>query len=631
MVRKRDRFWEYVELLDGKFKCKFCNRKFAGGVPRVKSHLSGLKGCGIDICTEVPEDVRVAAAEAISCHNKRAKAEACSSKTEETSLKMHIGKDRVILDKLLAKFILLNDVDVDIVRRPSFVDFVNAVAEHGSPYKLPSCSLVKTKLVPDLEKQIGEHVANVKKSWVKTGCTLVFDLWHDKERSFIYIFAYSIEGVVLLNALEVPNEFPFRFPPNLPWEMVSFFTQEIGVNNVVQYISAGEENLFQVMRNNNHPHVYKTSCVTREINYLFKDICNNNQWVRKAFDQARAVVTKIHKHDGILSSMKPFTNIRELKQSSTTKFYSDYYMLQSIMGIESELRLLVSSSEWPSLGFEKDESGVEVGEIIQSSEFWSEGKEVLDALKPIFQVLCLVDSYGATSGFLYAAVKMANDAIEQLCETNQFKYGHLLRLFREWTDDVIHPIHAAAAFLNPAYMCSEKFIENATMKEGIDFIMENLLGGEEKKKFVEEMLQYRNKAPKLFTCTAMTMLETSHPCDWWDYCGDALPVLKKYAIRILSQPCSTSICGQSLSALETAQTEKRKPLMPAVTDDYLHLRTNALLMENFNTMKEKIRKPLDLEKLGELPDFTEFINENFTRDLLDEIKVPSSYGKLNSW
>ncbi|KAI6705752.1 hypothetical protein NL676_008714 [Syzygium grande] len=172
MVRKRDRFWEYVELLDGKFKCKFCDRKFAGGVPRVKSHLSGLKGCGIDICTKVPEDVRVAAAEAVSCHNKRAKAEACSSKTEETSLKMHIGKDRVMLDKLLAKFILLNDVDVDIVRRPSFIDFVNAVAEHGSRYELPCCSVVKTKLVPDLEKQIGEHVANVKKSWVKTGCTL---------------------------------------------------------------------------------------------------------------------------------------------------------------------------------------------------------------------------------------------------------------------------------------------------------------------------------------------------------------------------------------------------------------------------------------------------------------------------
>jgi hypothetical protein len=30
MVRKKDRFWEYVEELNGHFKCKFCERDFAG-------------------------------------------------------------------------------------------------------------------------------------------------------------------------------------------------------------------------------------------------------------------------------------------------------------------------------------------------------------------------------------------------------------------------------------------------------------------------------------------------------------------------------------------------------------------------------------------------------------------------
>ncbi|XP_039167840.1 uncharacterized protein LOC104446720 [Eucalyptus grandis] len=385
------------------------------------------------------------------------------------------------------------------------------------------------------------------------------------------------------------------------------------------------------MPNDDHPHVYKTKCVAHEVQLLFETIYYDIQWVRKAFDQARAVVTKIQKHDSILSSMKQFTNCRDSKQSSTTIFYSNYYMLQSIMGIESELRLLVSSSEWLSLSFDKDESGVEVGEIIQGSEFWSGGKEVLQALEPIFQVLCLVDGYNATSGFLYAAVEMADEAIRQIYETNVAKYQSLWKIFKQWRGDIIQPIHAAAAFLNPAYMCSEKYIENDAMKHGMNIMLEKLVDGEEKEIFVQEMLLYRNKVPKLFTTMAVTMLRTSHPCDWWDYCGDVLPVLKKYAIRILSQPCSTSFCRESLSAFETAQTEKREPLMPAVMGDYLYLRTNALLMENFNTMKEKIRKPLDLVKLRELPDFSEFINENFTRDLLNEIKVPLSDGKQNSW
>ena len=43
MVRKKDKFWEHVEELKGRFKCKFCKHDFSGGITRVKSHLSGSK------------------------------------------------------------------------------------------------------------------------------------------------------------------------------------------------------------------------------------------------------------------------------------------------------------------------------------------------------------------------------------------------------------------------------------------------------------------------------------------------------------------------------------------------------------------------------------------------------------
>ena len=58
MVRKKDRFWSYVEDLDGRFKCNFCQHNFAGGASRIKYHLAGVKGNDVDICTSVPEDVQ---------------------------------------------------------------------------------------------------------------------------------------------------------------------------------------------------------------------------------------------------------------------------------------------------------------------------------------------------------------------------------------------------------------------------------------------------------------------------------------------------------------------------------------------------------------------------------------------
>lgn len=65
MGRKRDRFWDYAVYLGGRFKCRFCERDFPGGVSRVKSHLSGLRGQDIAACNVVPLDVQKAACEAI--------------------------------------------------------------------------------------------------------------------------------------------------------------------------------------------------------------------------------------------------------------------------------------------------------------------------------------------------------------------------------------------------------------------------------------------------------------------------------------------------------------------------------------------------------------------------------------
>ena len=60
-------------------------------------------------------------------------------------------------------------------------------------------------------------------------------------------------------------------------------------------------------------------------------------------------------------------------------------------------------------------------------------------------------------------------------------------------------------------MCSEKFIESRQIKDGISFILENLVAIEEREDFMKQVQLYRNKVSSLFTITAKTMLKTSHP------------------------------------------------------------------------------------------------------------------------
>ncbi|XP_030937839.1 putative disease resistance protein RGA3 [Quercus lobata] len=97
MVRKKDRFWEYVEELNGRFKCKFCECNFAGGATRIKAHLAGVKGHDIDICKKVPKKVQEEASLNIGQPNKKLKG-ASTSRAEERK----IGSTSIMKDDTLS-------------------------------------------------------------------------------------------------------------------------------------------------------------------------------------------------------------------------------------------------------------------------------------------------------------------------------------------------------------------------------------------------------------------------------------------------------------------------------------------------------------------------------------------------
>ncbi|KAL9344240.1 hypothetical protein Peur_061915 [Populus x canadensis] len=64
MVLPKGPFWEHVQdMNDGSMRCKFCGHLFAKdtSISRIKCHLSGMRGRGVKICKDVPEEVQDAA------------------------------------------------------------------------------------------------------------------------------------------------------------------------------------------------------------------------------------------------------------------------------------------------------------------------------------------------------------------------------------------------------------------------------------------------------------------------------------------------------------------------------------------------------------------------------------------
>lgn len=108
-----------------------------------------------------------------------------------------------------------------------------------------------------------------------------------------------------------------------------------------------------------------------------------------------------------------------------------------------------------------------------------------------------------------------------------------------------------------------------------------------------------------------------HVGKWWDYCGHKLPVLRKYAIRILSQPCSTLVCKQSLTAFKGAQIKQQQRFALETPYSHLSLRMNMILTANF-IARDTSNKPIDLTDLDRL----KLIDRSFSNDLLNGAGVP---------
>ena len=113
---------------------------------------------------------------------------------------------------------------------------------------------------------------------------------------------------------------------------------------------------------------------------------------------------------------------------------------------------------------------------------------------------------------------------------------------------------------------------------------------------------------------------------WWEANGGLVPILKRVAIRILSQPCSASACERNWSAFDAAQTKKRNRLSPDMLEDLVYIRVNSLMLKNSTNFEMHDRKAIDLENIVDLDEdvnerLEEAADEGLEENATDNIDV----------
>ncbi|CAB4310101.1 unnamed protein product [Prunus armeniaca] len=562
MVRGRDACWEHCILVDAtkqKVRCNYCQREFSGGVYRMKFHLAQIKNKDIVPCTEVPTDVRDHILSILSTPKKQKtpkkpkvdKALAANGQQNSSSASGGFqpnhgssGQNGSTCPSLLfACPSPIAHLPVDDVQKQKQDEMVDAVAECGVDYKAPSYESLRSTL---LEKVKG----------CEDDATYLFEL---------------IESVVL----------------------------EVGVEHVVQvitntsasYVYAGR--LLMAKYNS----LFWSPCASYCINKMLEDI-GKQEWVSTVLEEAKTITRFIYSHAWTLSMMRKFKGGRELLRPKITRFVTNFLTLRSIVIQEDNLKHMFSHTEWSSSVYSRRPEAQAIKSLLYLERFWKYAQEAVSISEPLLKILRVVDGDMPAMGYMYEGIERAKVAIKTHYKGIEEKYMLLWDIIdRRWNMQLHSSLHAAAASLNPSIFYSPNFKIDLGVRNGFqDTMLKMATTQEDKMDITKEHPMYVNAQGALGTDFAIMGRTLNAPGDWWAGYGYEIPTLQRFAIRILSQPCSSHWCCWNWTTFESLHSKKRNRAELEKFNDLVFVHCNLWLQSIYQKRDGKC-KPIVFDEI----------------------------------
>ncbi|XP_008670893.2 uncharacterized protein [Zea mays] len=520
----------------------------------------------------------------------------------------HVMKERLhILKRYVARWMYVQGIPFNAINCDEFDQVLEAAGRFGPGAKKPYQHELREKLlheeVEDTKKMIKDHA----QEWKKTGCSLMTDAWTDqKRRSIMNICINSAIGTYFLESKEVSAELHTG-------EMIFQF-----VDNFIEKLDAGKDHLVQVVTDNasnnmaakdllyvKRPNLFWTSCATHTINLMLEGIGKMKRF-KNVIDSAKGLTIFIYAHHSTLSLMRKFTKKRDIIRPGVTRFASAFLTLQSLYEKKEQLRMMSQSEEWCKISHvKKSAKGVTATATLVKPTFWNGVSLCLRVFEPLVKVLRLVDGdIKPSMPWVYGEILKAKEeirvAVGNLDKTGTGLYKNLMEVVEgKMKKRLDCPIHMAAYCLNPYYSYnSPSIFDNEDVVDGFYAAIETFYHGDFQKqnevinndfhKFKDKLGHFGKKVA-LFGCKDPEF----NPAKWWANYGTQVPLLQKFAVRILSLTSSASGCERSWSCFEGIHTKKRNRLTCDRVDKLVYVRFNHIhAKRRIRAQKNKKADPL---------------------------------------
>jgi hypothetical protein len=304
-----------------------------------------------------------------------------------------------------------SDIPLSITKNnPFWQPMCDAIVVVGPRYKIPTFEELWGPILQEEKVDINSILAEFKKSWEISGCTVMSDGWTDRKgRSLLNFLVHCPRGTMFIKSIDASAHVKYA---TLLCELMDAFIQEIGVHNVVQIITDNATNYVATGRllMERNCSLFWTPCATHCIDLMLKDM-GKTSFIKEVIDQARSIPKFIYNHIWFLSLMRRHTRNREFQHPTITRFATNFITLQNFLQCQFELKKMCVFDEWRDSTYSRKEDGKSIARLVYSESFWEGVAEVCSVTEPLVKVLRLVDSDKPIMGYLYEAMHKAKEAI----------------------------------------------------------------------------------------------------------------------------------------------------------------------------------------------------------------------------
>ncbi|KAL4568318.1 hypothetical protein LXL04_023927 [Taraxacum kok-saghyz] len=286
---------------------------------------------------------------------------------------------------------------------------------------------------------------------------------------------------------------------------------------------------------------------------------------------------------------------KEIIRPGATRFGTAFIALQSSYGHKADLQAMVISNDFKKML--KVGNALECKQIVLNETFWKNCLITVKVMSPLLRLLRLCDTDEKPAlGYVYEGMHRARKGVKELFKKKKELYKPYTNIIdRRWDRMLRKSIHCAAYWLNPNFQFNrESFCSKSEVVSGVLEMVEKFSLGVGHFDLTMMLGKFREAVGTFGRVSAIASRTTMRPDEWWRLFDGDVPMLQKFAIRILSQTASSSGCERNWSVFERIHTKKRNRLEHQRLNDLVFVHYN-LRLQNRLKVDKRSYDPIDYE------------------------------------